>query len=82
MWVHGCVHLSARIGVRVCVSVFIHLCLCVSKGVYAVHCHAHFPLLFLTSCQTICSLSRVHMLYSSSMLIGVNACSPLCVHCM
>ena len=55
-------------------SVFMHLCLCVSKGVYAVHCHAHFPLLFLTACQTVDPLSRVHMSYSPSMLIGVNAC--------
>ena len=62
---HGCVHLSARMHVRVCVSVSMHLCLCVSKGVSAVHCH--FPLLFLTSHRTMCPLSRVHMLYSSSM---------------
>ena len=34
MWVHGCLHLSARMHVRVCVSVFMHLCLCVSKGVF------------------------------------------------
>ena len=27
----------------VCASVFMHLCLCVSKGVYAVHYYAHFP---------------------------------------
>ena len=39
VWVHGCVHLSVH--VRVCVSVFMRLCLC--KGAYAVHCLAHFP---------------------------------------
>ena len=56
VWVHGCVHLSACRHVRVCVSVFMHLCLCVSKGVYiyAVHCHAHFPLLHVWTYIFVC----------------------------
>ena len=58
MDVFTCLHVCMH--ARVCVSVFMHLCLYVSKGVYAVHCHAHFPLLFLTSCQTMCPLSRTH----------------------
>ena len=54
VWVHGCVHLSACMHVPVCVFVFMHLCLCVSKGVYAVHCHAHFPLLHVCTYIVVC----------------------------
>ena len=54
VWVHGCVHLSACMCVRVCVPVCMHLCLCVSKGVYAVHCHAHFPLLHVCTYSVVC----------------------------
>ena len=62
----GCVHLSARMHVRVCVSVFMHSCLCVSKGVYAVHCHVHFPLLHVWS-------------YIVVILVYVQVCVCLCV---
>ena len=53
--VRGCVHLSTCMRVRVCVSVFMHLCLCVSKGVYAVQCRrAHFPLLHVCTYIVVC----------------------------
>ena len=53
--VHGCVHLSACMHVRQCVCVCVHaLCLCVSKGVYAVHCHAHFPSLHVCTYIVVC----------------------------
>ena len=53
--VHGCVHLSACMRVRVFVSMFMHLCLCVSKGVYAVHYRAHFPLLHVWTYIVVCT---------------------------
>ena len=68
----GCVHLSARMHVRVCVSVFMHLCLCVSKGVYAVHCHAHFPLLHVWSYNYIC----YSCVYVQVCVIG-DVCYPI-----
>ena len=57
VWVHVCVNLSACM----CVCVM-QLCLCVSKCVYAVLCKTLFP----SSCQTMCPLCHVHMLYSPS----------------
>ena len=59
-------------------SVFMHLCLCVSKGVYAVHCHAHFPLLhvciYMYSCVYVQSVEYMRMLYYVCLCSGACVC--------
>ena len=58
--------------VRVFVSMFVHLCLFVSKGVYTVHCRAHFSLLHVCTYIFVCTCKLLSV-------YDISVCSGVCM---